>query len=208
MDLIRPLQTVTPTLDGDVLSALAAASEATFTTGQLHRVLHHHSEEGIRKVLQRLSKQGTVLSSRVGNAFVYQLNREHLAFPHVVGLADLSGEFLRRLEARLAGWEIPPVYAAVFGSAARGTMTIDSDIDIFLVRPDDVAEEEWDEQVAELMAEVTRWTGNDARDLQFAQSEIAGRGTDEPVLRDVVKEGLTVAGSRAGFTRLLRRGNR
>jgi hypothetical protein len=48
---------------------------------------------------------------------------------------------------------------------------------------------------------VTR-TGNDARDLQFTKSEIAGRDTDEPVLRDVVKEGLTVAGSRAGFTRL------
>ncbi|WP_213576498.1 nucleotidyltransferase domain-containing protein [Rhodococcus sp. USK13] len=208
MDLSRPLQTVTPTLDGDVLAALAAASEATFTTGQLHRVLPRHSEEGIRKVLQRLSKQGTVLSSRVGNAFVYQLNREHLAFPHVIGLAGLSGEFLHRLEARLASWEIPPVYAAVFGSAARGTMSIDSDIDIFLVRPDAVADEEWDEQVAELMAEVIRWTGNDARDLQFMQSEIAGRGTEEPVLRDVAKEGLTVAGSRAGFTRLLRQGNR
>ena len=65
----------------------------------------------------------------------------------------------------------------------------------------------WDAQVAELMAEVTRWTGNDARDLQFTESEIADRGTDEPVLRDVAAEGLTVAGSRAGFTRLLRRGN-
>ncbi|WP_241962248.1 hypothetical protein [Rhodococcus opacus] len=62
--------------------------------------------------------------------------------------------------------------------------------------------------MAELMAEVTRRTGNDARDLQFTESEIAGCGTDEPVLRDVVKEGLTVAGSRAGVTRLLRRRNR
>ncbi len=37
-------------------------------------------------------------------------------------------------------------------------MTIDSDIDLFLVRPDHASDEQWDEQVAELMAEVTRWT--------------------------------------------------
>ncbi|MDI9939221.1 nucleotidyltransferase domain-containing protein [Rhodococcus sp. IEGM 1351] len=151
-----------------------------------------------------MSKRGTVLSSRVGNAYVYQFNREHLAFPHVMGLADLSGEFLRRHQARLSGWAVPTVYAAVFGSAARGTMTID----ILLVRPDDAVGEVWDEQVAELMAEVTRWTGNDARDLQFTESEIAGRAADAPVLRDVMTEALTVAGSRAGFTRLLRRANR
>ena len=96
----------------------------------------------------------------------------------------------------------------MFGSAANGTMTIDSDIDLFLLRPDHAVDEVWDEQVAELMTEVTRWTGNDARDLQFTESEIAGRDTDEPVLRDVTTEGLTVAGSPAGFTRLLRRENR
>ncbi|MFZ2176454.1 MAG: nucleotidyltransferase domain-containing protein [Rhodococcus sp. (in: high G+C Gram-positive bacteria)] len=208
MDLNRPLQTVTPTVDGDVLAALAAAPEVTFTTGQLHRVLSRHSEEGIRKVLQRLSKQGTVRSSRVGNAFAYQLNPDHLAFQYVVGLANLFGEFLHKLENTLGGWTTPPVYAAVFGSAAHGTMTLDSDIDIFLLRPDAVVDEVWDEQVADLLAAVTRWTGNDARDLQFTQSEIAGQQQKEPVLQDVAKEGLTVAGTRSDFTRLLRKGNR
>ena len=74
MELSRPLSTVTPTLDGDVLAVLAR-HDATFTTGQLHRVLTQHSEEGIRRVLQRLTKQGVVQSDRVGNAFTYRLAR-------------------------------------------------------------------------------------------------------------------------------------
>ena len=38
MQLNHPLATITPTLDGDVLTLLAQ-HEAAFTTGQLHRVL-------------------------------------------------------------------------------------------------------------------------------------------------------------------------
>ena len=60
MELSRPLATITPTLDGDVLAVLAR-HDVTFTTGQLHRVLNRHSEAGIRKVLVRLNGQGIVL---------------------------------------------------------------------------------------------------------------------------------------------------
>ena len=95
------------------------------------------------------------------------------------------------------------MYAAVFGSAARGTMTPDSDLDLLLIRPDDSPPDDWDEQVGALMADVTRWTGNDTRPLQYTVSELANaRG--EPVLRDVLDEGLTVAGSHAWLNRQLR----
>ncbi|BBX94778.1 hypothetical protein MLAC_00720 [Mycobacterium lacus] len=50
MQLNRPLATVTPTLDGDV-PAVLATHDATFTTGQIHRIVNNISEEGIRKVL-------------------------------------------------------------------------------------------------------------------------------------------------------------
>ncbi len=203
MDLSRPLSTVTPTLDGDVLAVLARRDVA-FTTGQLHRVLTRHSEEGIRKVLLRLSRQGIVASDRVGNAFSYRLNRHHLAAEHIIGLAGLQETFLTRLQERLASWEVPPTYAAVFGSAARGSMTADSDLDLFLVRPDDAPDEVWDAQVEDLTFEVTRWLGNDARAVQFSQSQIVGGSGAEPVLRDVLTEGFTVVGTRAWLDEQLR----
>jgi predicted nucleotidyltransferase len=202
VELSHPLATVTPTLDGDVLAVLAL-DEATFTTGQLHRILLRHSEEGIRKVLRRLTEQGIVLSERVGNTYNYRFNREHLAAEHISALARLQETFLRRLQERLRSWEVPPVYAAVFGSAARGAMTPDSDLDLLLVRPDDALEEIWGTQVEDLASDVTRWLGNDVRPLQFSAAEIVTWAGEEPVLRDVLDEGLTVAGTRAWLNRQL-----
>ncbi len=202
MELNRPLATITPTLDGDVLAVLAQ-HDATFTTGQLHRVLNRYSEEGIRKVLLRLTRQGVVRSQRVGNAYSYRLNRQHLAADPIIQLARLPRTLLERLEDRLNSWAIPPTYAAVFGSAARGTMTEDSDLDLLLVRADDTPIHIWDEQVADLVADVSRWTGNDTRPLEYTVSELT-TARDEFVLRDVLEDGLTVAGRRAWLSRQLR----
>jgi len=195
VELNRPLATITPTLDGDVLTVLAR-HDSTFTTGQLHRILTSYSEEGIRRVLQRLTRQGVVRSDRVGNAFAYRLNRDHLAAEHIIKLAALMETLIQRIEQRLASWEYAPVYAAVFGSVARGSMTADSDLDLLLVRSDDTPQDRWDDQVAQLCSDLTRWLGNDVRPLQFTAAEVTERGRQEPVLRDALSEGLTVAGSR------------
>jgi hypothetical protein len=85
-------------------------------------------------------------------------------------------------------------------------MTISSDIDLLLVRPNAITDEQWEEQVDDLTITVKRWLGNDARVLEFTQQEIATRGPDEPVLNDVLQEGLTVAGKRSWLASQLRKG--
>jgi predicted nucleotidyltransferase len=202
MELNRPLATVTPTLDGDVL-AILAQHQAQFTTGQLHRMLRLHSQEGIRKALGRLVHQGVVQAQRLGNAYGYQLNRDHLAAGPIIELANLQGTLLRRIEEKIASWSENALYGAVFGSAARGTMSADSDLDLFLVRSDGVATSIWEEQVAELASTVTKWTGNDTRTLTYTIAELRDPN-EEPVLGDVLTDALTVAGTRAWLTRQLR----
>lgn len=202
MELHRPLATITPTLDGDVLTVLAQ-HDVPFTTGQMHRILTRHSEEGIRKVLRRLTGQGIVLSERIGNAFAYRFNNEHLAAQLIAELARLQATFLRKLEDHLQQWPTPPLYAAVFGSAARGQMTDSSDVDVLLVRPGGVTDAEWGDQVDNLTAAVSRWLGNDVRVLEFTEDEIT---TEEPVLHDVLRDGLTVAGQRSWLAKRLRKG--
>jgi arsenite-transporting ATPase len=64
------------------------------------------------------------------------------------------------------------VYAALFGSAARGDMRPDSDIDIFLVRPTGSQLEAWERASSAFADRVTRWTGNDARVLEMTQAEV------------------------------------
>lgn len=202
MQLNRPLATVTPTLDGDVLAVLAT-HDVTFTTGQIHRILNNFSEEGIRKVLTRLVAQGVVLADRVGNAYAYRLNINHLAAEPIRALARLTSTFFTQLERYLEGWKEPPIYGAVFGSATRGTMTLNSDVDIFLVRDHDSSDTLWSDQVGELAATVTGWTGNDSRVVEYTIGELRAAHA-EPLIGDVVEHGLTVAGSRAWLIKQLR----
>lgn len=204
MELNRPFATVTPTLDGDVLAVLAA-HEVAFTTGQIHRVLNSYSEEGIRKALARLVSQGVVFSERIGNAFAYRLNTAHLAAKPILEMAKLFDTFLKRLEDELSGWQYPPVYAAVFGSAVHGTMTPDSDVDLFLVSATGTPDAVWARQVDELASAVTAWTGNDARVVEYAEIELKGART-EPMVQEVLEHGLTVAGSRTWLLKRMKPG--
>lgn len=211
MQLNRPFATVTPTLDGDVLAVLAS-NDATFTISQIQRILPTPSGEGIRKVLNRLVAQGVVLSDRVGRTRTYRLNADHLAADPIRVLSRLTGVFLDRIESLLHSWNEAPKYAAVFGSAATGRMTLHSDIDLFLVResaPEPVRHQaklaSWDQQIAELARLVTLWTGNEARVVDYTEVDLrAAAIAGEPLLSDVARQGLTVAGTRAWLNRQLR----
>lgn len=210
MQLNRPFATVTPTLDGDVLGVLAT-SEVTFTITQIQRILTTASGEGIRKVLTRLTAQGVVLHDQVGRTNTYRLNTEHLAAEPILALSRLTETFLDRLEAHLDGWGKALKYAAVFGSAATGQMNLRSDIDLFLVRAsepkydDPVDQEVWEERVTELARLVTAWTGNDGRVVEYTEDELrAAAAAGEPLLSDVARQGLTIAGTRAWLTRQVR----
>jgi predicted nucleotidyltransferase len=198
MDLNRPFAVVSPTVDADVLGALAGA-EASFTGRQLHRVIGRHSERGVRNALQRLAGQGIVTRTRVGASDVYALNRSHVAAPYVEGLGQLRQELIRRIVAEIASWAPPAEFAALFGSAARGDMRPDSDIDLFVVRPDatDPDDDRWSTQLAALAQNVSAWTGNDARFLELSAREVrAGIRADEAVLSDIRTEGIHLHGTR------------
>lgn len=194
MDVRRPLAIVTPTLDGDVLSRLARA-DASFTPGQLQRLIPDASIEGIRRVLKRLAGQGIVLATRVGDtAVAYSLNREHLGSGAVIELAEMVEELSRRITEQINAWRHRPVYAAIFGSWARGEATTTSDVDLFLIRPREAPDDEWDEQIGELERAVWKWTGNDARAFVIDEDRLPEMAS-EPVLADIASEGVTVHGT-------------
>lgn len=198
MDFSRPLQTVTPTLDGDVLAVLARVEE-DLSGRQVHRLVGHSSEHGVRKALDRLAGQGIVQSRRAGQARLYRLNREHLAAPYVERLAFLTDELVTRLREATAHWEIKPVAALLFGSVAQGRARPQSDLDLLVVRPTGCDEDApvWRDQVAELQRSATAWTGNDARVLEYGEEELEqGLGRREPVLAGALRDGTVIAGSR------------
>lgn len=202
MQLDRPMLTLAPTLDGDVLVALAQA-DAWFTPGRLHRLLDRHSEDGVRRVLRRLADQGVVSTLSAGNAVLYRLNRRHLAAGPLIELANLRWRLVDRLSESLERWTTPPVYASLFGSAARGPMTTDSDIDIFLVRPDRLTTATWDDDLTTLTHDVSAWTGNDTRVLEMTESDVRRSLTSEPVLGSIAEQGVPLVGESDWLSRLV-----
>lgn len=116
----------------------------------------------------------------------------------MLALASVRTVFLERLHATLGEWAQPPVFAALFGSASRGDMRPDSDIDIFLVRPDGLDAEheaDWHRNTDRLQQDTTAWTGNDARVLEMSSAEVrSGLAADDPLLGAVRTEGRVLYG--------------
>ena len=197
MDWTDPTQAMVPSLDGAVLAVLAGVTEP-LTGREVHRRSRRGSSMGVYRVLVRLEEQGLVEGFDAAPARLYRLNREHVAADAVLALSDLRTRLFQRLREDLAAWSVPPVSAALFGSVARGEGTTDSDVDILLVRADEVADdaEPWAGAVFELGQKVRRWTGNEASLLQVARSEVAEMvARRPPVVESLTEDAIDLAGT-------------
>lgn len=174
MDLSFPLATIAPTLDAGVLHVLAATT-AGCTAAEVHRRLGRGSDEGVRKVLGRLVRQGVVLVDTPARYPIYQLNREHVAAPHIEALTKVRGEIVDRIRSHVAGWQFTPLHAGLFGSFARGTADSESDIDVLVVRPadlDEADEDIWLSQLDRLDQHIEALTGNAAQIIDLTPATL------------------------------------
>jgi hypothetical protein len=142
---------------------------------EIHRLCGAGSVAGVRLVLQRLTSTGLVQVHEAGNSLLYTLNRHHLAAPAVELLADLRTTFVAGLAAKLSTWPIPPIHASLFGAIARGGGDLDSEVDLLLIRPDEVAADNvlWEEQTADLLQYIVDQTGNPAQLYDLTRTELA-----------------------------------
>jgi predicted nucleotidyltransferase len=207
MDVSHPYSALSSTLDGVVLNALAGTTRP-LTGREVSRLAGRKSHAGARDVLNRLVVHGLVSRQEAGRALLYTLNRDHLAAPAVLLLAGLREELLSRLRETIAKWDIAPVHASLFGSAARGDGGTSSDIDLLLIRAPGIAAEDarWRQQLDDLAASVLSWTGN-----RLSIAEVAGgdvrrvNEADGSILREMDENAVLLAG---GELRMVLRGAR
>jgi DNA-binding transcriptional ArsR family regulator len=209
MDLSRPYASVLGgALEGEVLSVLAGTTRP-LTGRQIARLAAHGSDRGLRLALNRLADQGLVDTMEAPPAVLYSLNRDHIAAPVALQLAALRSELVRRLRAALSTWQVPPVHASMFGSAARGDGNAHSDIDLLLVRSASVDGDDpvWRDQVQRLADAAERWTGNHAGISEIGEEELLRLATERPpIVEELEQHATTLAGPDA--RRLLRTAGR
>lgn len=167
MDLSNPISVVIPSLEGQVLRVLAHTT-APLSGSRIAELVTTGSNPGIRTALGRLVRHGTVLARRSGPSVLYTANRDHLIWPtveHAVQAADtlldtLQDRIADLARAHLGQLEAERTTLALFGSVARGASTLDSDIDIVAVFPDNIDAHTIEQFVDAVTAGVERWTGN------------------------------------------------
>lgn len=196
MDVSRPYTVLSPSLDSTVLAVLGRTTRA-LTGREIARLAGRSSHSGALDVLNRLADEGLVDRREAGRAWLYTLNREHLAAPAVEVLVGMQAQLLERIRAAIAAWQVEPVHASLFGSVARGDGDANSDIDVFLVRPALVDEEDrvWVEQRDELATQIRRWTGNPAGLAELGEEELQHvREQAPPIVGELRRDAIALHG--------------
>lgn len=199
MDLAQPYTAICPPLDGGALNVLAGTTRP-MTGREIARLMGRTSHSRVLVTLNRLVEHGLVDREEAGRAFLFTLNREHLAAPAVDLLAHMRSELFDRLSRAVGSWEIAAVHVSLFGSFARGEGDTGSDIDLFVVRPRKVDREDprWREQLDLLARQVQRWTGNRAGIVEVGEEDLPRlRKEEPPILAELRKDAIAVAGSEA-----------
>jgi len=173
MDLSNPIRSVVPAAHADVLAVLARTEQPLTGRGVAELTDGRVSQKGVNLVLRALDEAGLVTVETHPPAKLYRLNRQHLAAASIEALATMRERMIDSMRQHLRTWSLPPWGAWLFGSAARGGGDETSDIDVLVVRPDEVSDDDprWLEQLERLTDDVAAWTGNRCEIVEYAVEE-------------------------------------
>ena len=172
MDFAEPIPAMIPGATGRVLNVLAHTSKelSARSIAQLAGV----SPAQATRVLPRLAELGLVTRRDVPPASLYSLVPDHVAADVLARLARLPLTFVETLGQDIDRLTPAPACVAIFGSFARHQARADSDIDLLVVRPSGVNEEndEWREVVDQIRDRGRVLSGNPVEILEVGQREV------------------------------------
>lgn len=198
MDIAAPYRTIGE-MELEALRVLAGTTRP-LTGRDVARLAHNGSVSSIQRALRALGAAGVVDVQEAGRSLLYTLNREHVATGPALELLGLRDELRRRMSESIAAWEVQPLHLSLFGSAARGDGDLESDIDVFCVRPANVDEDDprWREQLDTLARQVRRWSGNPLALSEVSETELRRlRREQPPIVASLRADALTLAGADA-----------
>jgi predicted nucleotidyltransferase len=195
VDPTNPLRALTPTVDADVLFVLAKTRKAMTGAKTAHNAGRSYAQ--VRHCLHRLVDTGMVLAEPHGNSVSYQLNRDHVLAPLVEAAASAAGEVEARIARSVQAWTLPAAAVVLFGSFARRDGHDASDVDLLLVRHDEIGEDDtsWTAQRHDLARAVRTWSGNNAQVIEMSVTELATALTrEEDLIPNLRRDGVVLAG--------------
>lgn len=197
MDVSSPISSVVPGIGGLVLAILSRTTQPLTGRRIAAMLAPVASQSGVNDALRDLVRHGLVLREHAGSAYLHRLNRHHLAAPAVVALASLRQSLVDAIVDHVNRWEVSAQAVWLFGSTARGDGHVDSDVDLLVVRPVDVDEDDprWEDQLSGLTEAVHAWTGNPAGILEHDRTSLGALATSrDALIDDLVRDALVILG--------------
>lgn len=195
MDFVRPVEAVVGGAQGRLLAVLLETT-APLTLRRLASLAGVSPAQASR-VMPRLVELGIVDRHEVPPASQFLLVRDCVVTQLLLALADARSIALRQIGEAVSAISPEPVSVVAFGSFARGEADAHSDIDLAVVRADDVDDDDegWAESIDSWRRQVRTITGNDVEIIEATASEATGklRGRSE-LWRNIKRDGIVVYG--------------
>jgi predicted nucleotidyltransferase len=195
MDFVRPVEAIVPGAQGRVLAVMAetAAELNLRTIAELSGV----SQAQASRVLPGLVELGVLERREVPPSSLFRFVPENVASKAILALARSVDTVLDELGHLAASLLVPPVSVVVFGSFARRDADAESDIDVLVVRPDDVDEddEKWAASMEQLHTDARHLAGNPIEVLEVSAGEVVSLlRSRRPLWADIRRDGRVVHG--------------
>ncbi len=195
MDFGRPVEAVIPGAQGRILAVLAE------TTAELNlRTIARLSGVSVAQVsrsLPALVELGMVERREVPPSALFRLLEEHVASQAVLALARARQTVLEKLGQAALELSTPPISLILFGSFARGEAGPDSDLDLVVVRPASVGEDddEWTSGIERWRQSARRLTGNPVEVVDVGERDASRLlRSRKPLWAGVARDGIVLAG--------------
>lgn len=195
VDFVAPLKALIPGAQGRILGVLAQ------TSGPLNlRTIARLSGVSVAqasRVLPVLVELGVVERWEVPPSSLFRLVEEHVASRAVMALAGARQTVLDELGRTASELSTAPTSVIVFGSLARGEADVASDVDVVVVRPEHVDEddEDWVAGIERWRERARQLTGNRVEVVEVGDADVSRllRGR-RPLWIDVNRDGIVVFG--------------
>ncbi len=171
MNISHPINSLIPSLKGEILEVLAGTTRPLSGREVARLVPGGASPSGVAAALRNLGDAGIVHQVEAGNAILNTLNREHLLAPLVVVAAGAYQAFVTKLSEMVSAVEPTPQQVLLFGSVARRDAGPESDIDIAFVFSDNTDFDVASLAVSLLAQKVESLTGNPVDAIIYSSAE-------------------------------------
>jgi predicted nucleotidyltransferase len=195
MDFAEPLQALIPGATGRVLGVLVHTTKPL--SGRTIARLAGISPAQAARVLPKLVELGVVESQLSPPSILYVLVPEHVATKPLLALAGLALEFVQQLGNEIQALRPVPACVAAYGSFARHQARADSDIDLLVVRPRgiDQDDEAWADVIEAVRATARRLSGNQVNILETAQSDVRRLiRSNQELWHNIVRDAVVIHG--------------